>query len=215
MNVIPSIRTADRYVAYLDRVIRTDPGRRAALRRGLGRPVDDALVRRSHAVVARWLPVDRPGRAVESAYYTVAALIAAQPARRQEPEPLPTAEAESVDPPIASEKQEEAERPTTSLGGTLGVAVRDDKLNPTSVEERLHLLCRQDISGLHRHLPGLVRQLAAKEMAPDWGRLLVDLSGWGHRRDQIGKWWLQDFYRATNPVTTTSATDNDAEGEDQ
>ncbi|MBG0828217.1 type I-E CRISPR-associated protein Cse2/CasB [Planomonospora sp. ID67723] len=206
MSVIPSISTADKYVNHLDKVVRRDPGRRSGLRRGLGRPVDDAMVRKAHAVVVPWLPV-RPGPAVESAYYSVAALIAAQPSRRSEEEP----EAEPAVSAQAADAQEEPKRATTSIGGTLGLAVRDGKLNPTTVEERLHLLCRQDLAGLHRHLPGLVRQLAAKEITPDWGRLLVDLSSWGHGRDRVTKRWLQDFYRAMNSTTH----DNGSESEDQ
>ncbi|MFC3982834.1 type I-E CRISPR-associated protein Cse2/CasB [Streptosporangium jomthongense] len=207
MNSIPSIDTADKYVGYLNRVTRSDPGRRSALRRGLGRPVEDVLVRKAHAVVVPWLPT-RPGRAVESAYYSVAALIAAQPARRQgQAEEAPTV----VTPPAAPDGPEKPKRSTTSIGATLGGAVRDGKLNADTVEARLHLLCRQDVAGLHRQLPGLVRQLAAKEVAPDWGRLLIDLSWWEWGRDRVVKGWLQDFYRAMNSTTG----DNDPESEDQ
>lgn len=209
MSSIPSIDTADKYVGYLHRVARNDPGRRSALRRGLGRPVEDVVVRKAHAVVVPWLPA-RPGRAVESAYYSVAALIAAQPAGCQEQEKAEKVSAAAA-PEAASDGQEKPKRSTTSIGTTLGVAVRDAKLNSDTVEARLHLLCRQDVVGLHRQLPGLVRQLAAKEIAPDWGRLLVDLSWWERGRDRVVKRWLQDFYRAMNSTTG----DNNPESEDQ
>ncbi|MER5317982.1 type I-E CRISPR-associated protein Cse2/CasB [Streptosporangium roseum] len=206
MNSIPSIDKADRYVSHLSRLAQNDPGRRSALRRGLGRPVDDPMVRKAHAVVVPWLPT-RPGRAVESAYYSVAALIAAQPVGRREGAP----ETEALDPLATPEGEEKSKRPTTSIGGTLGLAVRDNKLNPVTVEARLHLVCRQDVTGLHRQLPGLVRQLAAKELTPDWGRLLVDLSWWERGRDRVAKGWLQDFYRAMNNTTE----DNGSESENQ
>ncbi|MFF5110894.1 type I-E CRISPR-associated protein Cse2/CasB [Streptosporangium sp. NPDC000509] len=206
MNSIPSIDTADKYVSYLSRLTQRDPGRRSALRRGLGRPVEDAVVRKAHAVVAPWLPT-RPGRAVESAYYSVAALIAAQPSARREQAP----DTEPAAPPATPEGQEEPKRTRSSIGGTLGVVVRDNKLNPVTVEARLHLLCRQDVTGLHRQLPGLVRHLSTKEIAPDWGRLLVDLSSWERRRDLVTKKWLQDFYRAMNSTTDH----NDSESENQ
>lgn len=45
MNPIPSIDTADKYVSYLSRMTQGDPGRRSALRRGLGRPVEDVAVK--------------------------------------------------------------------------------------------------------------------------------------------------------------------------
>lgn len=206
MNPIPSIDTADKYVSHLSRMTQGDPGRRSALRRGLGRPVEDVAVRKAHAVVVPWLPA-QPGRAVESAYYSVAALIAAQPAERRERTP----ENEPVDPPVTPDGGEKPKRSTTSIGATLGIAVRDAKLNPDTVEARLHLLCRQDVAGLHRQLPGLVRRLAAKEIAPDWGRLLIDLSWWERGRDRVVKGWLQDFYRAVNSTTG----DNDPESENQ
>jgi CRISPR system Cascade subunit CasB len=206
MSQIPSIETADKYVSYLRREVQSNPGRRSALRRGLGRPVNDAMVRKSHAVVARWLPTQaRP--AVENAYYSIAALIAVQPAGRRGEEP----EEESTDAATIADGAEKAKRIETSIGSTLGLDVRDGKLNPDTVEARLHLLCRQDVAGLHRQLPGLVRQMAAKEISPDWGRLLRDLSWWEHRRDEVTKRWLQDFYRAMNSTTD----DKSSESEDQ
>ncbi|MEU4718096.1 type I-E CRISPR-associated protein Cse2/CasB [Nonomuraea dietziae] len=196
MKSIPSIDTADKYVGYLNRIAQTDPARRSALRRGLGRPVEDPMVRRAHAVVVPWLPVGS-GRAVESAYYSVAALVASRPAERQEP----------TKPASPPGEEKTPERPTTSIGGTLGAAVREGKLNPDTVEARLHLLCRQDVTGLHRQLPGLVRHLTSKEITPDWGRLLVDLSRWGSRRDLVTKRWLQDYYRAAKPMTDNSESE--------
>jgi CRISPR system Cascade subunit CasB len=204
MSQIPSIETADKYVSYLRREVKRDPGRRSALRRGLGRPVNDAMVRKSHAVVARWLPTQaRP--AVENAYYSIAALIAAQPAGRRGEEP----EGESADAPTIPDSEEKSERIETTIGSTLGLAVRAGKLNPDTVETRLHLLCRQDVAGLHRQLPGLVRHMAAKELTPDWGRLLRDLSWWERRRDEVTKRWLQDFYRAMNNTTDEKSLESE------
>ena len=120
------------------------------------------------------------------------------------------------DKPTASKK---AVRASVTLGGTVGQAVRDKKLNADSVEARLHLLCRQDVAGLHRMLPGLIRQLAAKQVAPDWGRLLVDLSRWEYERGQVTKQWLQDFYRAIHQADPAGPANDDnddnTESEDQ
>ncbi|GGM80558.1 hypothetical protein GCM10010106_29040 [Thermopolyspora flexuosa] len=220
-----NLKVADAYVAHVRRQVR-EPGRRAALRRSLGRPVEDVVTRLAHAVVAPWLPADRTWHAVERAYYSVAALIAAQPRDRQsanttaEPD-----EEESVSEPSSDERAGDdsakaatkaIQRPTVSLGGTLGQAVRDKKLNADSIEARLHLLCRQDVAGLHRMLPGLFHQMAAKEVTPDWGRLLVDLARWERDRDHVTKRWLQDYYRAIHRDDEHEQTDdNDSESEDR
>ncbi|MEU7890632.1 type I-E CRISPR-associated protein Cse2/CasB [Microbispora bryophytorum] len=208
MNGIPSLQTADSYVKYLSKVTKDDPGRRAALRRSLGKPVHDIGVRRAHAVVAPWLPQNEelPGRnvraAVESAYYTVAALVAARPADRDRQQ--------DDEPPSAEAVPEEAQRKRNNLGRTLGAAVREGKVNPDSIEARLHLLCRQDLAGLHRQLPGLIRQLHAREVRLDLAKLLIDLSRWADRRDWIVKAWLQEFYRTMNQ-NTDDVTDEESE----
>ena len=215
-----SLETADKYVTYIRKKI-TAPGSRAALRRSLGRPVTDAATRKAHSVVAAWLPSERTRPAVENAYYGVAAMIAAQPRRRGEPE-----EAEDVPPPIEEKsggepdtEREKKERPSTSLGATLGAAIKEKKLNRDTLEARLHLLCRQDVAGLHRKLPGLIGQLAAKEVEPDWGRLLRDISRWEYDRNLVTKRWLQDFYRVVDTPeaddTTTNDPDDRSESEDR
>lgn len=223
-----TLEAADKYVAYVREKVRSDPGRRSALRRSLGRPVEDVASRRAHSVVAPWLPADRTRPAVESAFYSVAALIAAQPRDRNDQTdttadtdkqetatqvPLDQDKPVGDDKPTASKK---AVRASVTLGGTVGQAVRDKKLNADSVEARLHLLCRQDVAGLHRMLPGLIRQLAAKEIAPDWGRLLVDLSRWERDRGRVTKQWLQDFYRTIHKADQVEPNDdNDSESEDR
>ncbi|WP_433501817.1 type I-E CRISPR-associated protein Cse2/CasB (plasmid) [Sphaerimonospora sp. CA-214678] len=199
MKGIPSITTADAYVDHVGKVTRNDPGRRAALRRSLGRPVADIGARWAHGVVAPWLPERRDVRgrrvydAVESAYYTVAALAAARPADRDRETDQPaTPEADA-----AADNEESAR---TNLGRVLGLAVRDGKVNPDTAEGRLHLLCRQDVAGLHRQLPGLIRLLQAKDVQVDLAKLLLDLSRWGIGRDEVAKQWLQGFYRAMNEL---------------
>ncbi|WP_433347694.1 type I-E CRISPR-associated protein Cse2/CasB [Microtetraspora malaysiensis] len=210
-----SIDTADKYVNYVKEKVKADPARRSALRRSVGRPVDDVATRKAHAVVAPWLPTDRTRPAVESAYYSVAALIAVQPRLGSQgaiTESEGLADGRSGE--HAGTERQKRERPSSSLGGTLGQAVQDKRLNADSVESRLHLLCRQDVPGLHRMLPGLVRQLAVKDVEPDWGRLLKDLSRWEYGRDQVTKQWLQDFYRTINKPDQAEQNDDNPESED-
>ncbi|MFI1935616.1 type I-E CRISPR-associated protein Cse2/CasB [Streptomyces purpureus] len=68
-----------------------------------------------------------------------------------------------------------------------------DKIN--GVEQRLHLLVRQDIEELHRMLPAVARQLGSAGVPLDYGRLLHDLLRWPRRRDDTARRWLEDFYR--------------------
>ncbi|GII97533.1 hypothetical protein Ssi02_77640 [Sinosporangium siamense] len=163
------------------------------------------MVLKAHATVVPWLPA-LPSRAVESAYYSIAALIAAQPANRRAEKPASELPAP---PEVPTEEEKKSERPTASLGETLGLAVRDKKLNLDTTEARLLLLCRQDVTGLHRQLPGLVRQLTAKELTPDWGRLLIDLSRWGHGRDRVVKRWIQDFHRTISLTVDNANSENE------
>lgn len=172
---------ADKLARFVDHITTTcarDPGRRAALRRGLGRTPEQVWT--MHAIVAPWLPERRylaAHRAAERAFYTVAALIAA------------TSEGEQPD------------DAGQSLGATLAHAVRQG-MNPDTAEKRLHLLVRQGMDGVHQQLPGLVRYIRSLGVAVDWAELITDLSRWGttRGRDAVAKQWLQDFYRTSNPT---------------
>ncbi len=73
------------------------------------------------------------------------------------------------------------------------------------LEARLRLLCRQDVDGLHRHLPRLVRHLRSEEIAVDWVRLLLDLAYWGVDADLVAKTWLQQFYGYARPASPGQA----------
>ncbi|WP_157902536.1 type I-E CRISPR-associated protein Cse2/CasB [Frankia sp. KB5] len=68
------------------------------------------------------------------------------------------------------------------------------------LDARLRLLCRQDVDGLHRHLPRLVRQLPSDKITVDWVRLLLDLAYWGVDADLVAKVWLQQFYGYARPA---------------
>jgi CRISPR system Cascade subunit CasB len=171
---------ATAFVDQLTRRIGASPGDRAALRRSVGRP--PTLM--AHGLVAQYLP-DDADEATERAYYGVAALIAAQPRAIRdagdEAEGEGDAEKEAV--------------PGKSFGTTLAEAVAADKNRFESTEARLHLLCRQRVHGVHRHLPRLIAHLQSNRVHIDWPVLLVDLSRWGTDRDRVTKRWLQDYYR--------------------
>jgi CRISPR system Cascade subunit CasB len=190
----------DRFVEQIAKVCQDDPGRRAALRRGLGRPPERAYT--MHATVAQWLP-DRKSLAEEFAHYAVAAMIAAQAreATRQAASELAEGDQLGDDDAGADDQPARATRPARqSLGTSLALAVRRPgperrALGQDAAEKRLHLLVRQSLPGVHRHLPGVVRHVRTLGVAVDWSQLLNDLSRWEKERDHVAKRWLQDFYR--------------------
>ncbi|MEU2032835.1 type I-E CRISPR-associated protein Cse2/CasB [Nocardia amamiensis] len=109
-----------------------------------------------------------------------------------------------------------------TLGKTLGRAValstQYRALNADTIEARLHLLCKQRLAGVHRHLPRLILQLRADQVPIDWTQLIVDLAGWDTRRDMIAKRWLQDYYRTHATITAAArkaAAAADSESENQ
>ena len=191
-----------------------DKRRRVALRRALGKSPEDPAVRAAHMVVAPALPEHRDA-ATERAFYSVASMIAAQPrdarddtASLNDDEPE-EGEHENASPAVPVDEQE-------SLGATLGRAVATGKLREDTTESRLHLMCRQDIDGIHRHLPRLIATLRADLLPVSWVRLTVDLSRWGRERDLVTKRWLQDYYRTLHAVRAIREKNaKKSEGEDQ
>lgn len=220
------------YVRWVEYTCGNDPGARTALRKGLGRGLDDIrYVRGMHRLIARWLPrgTDTPD-AEQRAYYTVASLIAAQPRysfAKDEPEQEPSAEPpEDVAPPADPEDEPDAASPGKAYGDSLGVAFAEAVLTGggnremrlSTAETRLHLLTRQSLDGVHRHLPSTVRFLRDADAKIDYARLMADLADWPARQGRISRRWLQDFYsryaksknEAANAADADEAQDPDA-----
>lgn len=213
-------RQARNLVARVTRQIASSSGDRSTLRRALRREPDSIAARRVHAIIAPYVPTDA-GATTERAFYTVASMIAAQPRtardhagdqRAQETDSAADTVAATPSPEPEPETTDKAERPRTStartgadrlgesLGATLGSAAAAGKLNPDTAVEHLHLLCRQQVGGIHRHLPRLILRLRAELVPVAWTRLLVDLAGWDTRRNTIAKAWLQDYYRTFDRI---------------
>lgn len=181
---------ADKYVGHIIKRCR-DNGVRAALRCGLRKTPDQAFT--MHRYVAGWT---EPFGQDEWAHYTIAALIADRPPATRN---VATAEAEVGDfeeatesPSPGSDQPVRVYRP--NLGATLA-RLSGDSDRVDSAERRLHLLVRQGVPGLQRHLPGVIRLLASSRIAPDWGVLLRDLLRWRVDRDRVARSWLQAYYR--------------------
>ncbi|THC40898.1 type I-E CRISPR-associated protein Cse2/CasB [Streptomyces sp. A1499] len=197
------------FTTWVEHVCRDDPGARSALRSGLRKDLDS--VRRMHRLVAPWLPEPR-SQDVERAYYTIAAMVAAQPRSA-----LTAAEHSDDDQvqPGGQEPSRSTPRPRrASLGTAFAMAVtegpgREKEMRAGTAESRLNLLTRQSVKGLHRHLPASVGYLRSLGVEVDWAQLLDDLGGWRARSGRISRTWLQDFYRLRDKATAQQADEAD------
>ncbi len=190
------LKSYDGFVAGV-RAACADPGTQQALRRGLAKPVDEVPARTHAALLRKGLvPNDAKGSR-RRAYYAVAALIAARPRTQRLADTNPantdaTAEEEAVVAPSGFRAR------GTSLGESLALAVTRpgaDSLKEDGTESRLHLMVRQEVDGIHRMLPGVLRQLGSVGVAPDYACLLHDLTTWQYNRDRVTTRWLEDYYR--------------------
>jgi len=221
----------ENYVRWVEQVCRDDPGARSALRRGLGRGLDDVLYTRGmHRLVARWLPAggDTPV-AEQRAYYAVASLIAAQPRHTftQHLSAEPAGQSD-VDAPLVLDASDsavldvgdaEGREAPARRGESLGVAFAHAVLKGgggremrlATAETRLNLLTRQSLDGIHRYLPSAVRFLRDADAPIDFARLLTDLADWPVRQGRISRRWLQDFYALQAKAATAAANAADVE----
>jgi CRISPR system Cascade subunit CasB len=235
---------ADRMARDLTKRVADEPAVRATLRRGVGRRVEDPAMLPLHAFVSPYLDdvpeqspsgwTATPDEAVERAFYSVAALIAAQPRQVRDrdaehgpgseipeadeaPEAAevhatdeqasgPAEEAEAFEGSLPEDTSSPASDQTTGtapkdrfgLGATLGTAVGRGLLNSDTTEQRLHLLCRQSLDGVHVQLPRLLSHARVQGARTDWGQLVLDLARWGGERDRVAKEWAQGFHRSVN-----------------
>lgn len=196
---------ADRYVEWITKRC-GDNGVRSALRRGQRRTPDQAIT--MHRYVAGW--TESFGED-EWAHYTVAALIAARPPATRNPNQSDaTSDDEATAPPAPDGDQPTPAPHRPNLGATLA-RLGGDSDRVDSTERRLHLLVRQGVPGLQRHLPGVIRLLASTQIAPDWGVLLRDLSRWRLDRDRVARSWLQAYYRARFHEISAAAAESPTE----
>ncbi|MFE9426469.1 type I-E CRISPR-associated protein Cse2/CasB [Kitasatospora sp. NPDC006697] len=207
-----SLAHARAFVRTIDKRCHSDPGVRSALRRGVGRSLDEVPF--MHRYVASWLTAEQfRNPEAQRAYYAVASLIADQ-RRDQYTSANESAGADSEQPadgasgPTPDSGQADGAAPKrrygTSLGSAFAAAVRkgDDGIRESSAETRLNQLTRQSANGLHRHLPGAIRQLRSRNIDVDYAQLLVDLIGWPRYSGSIKRRWLQDYYRTIQPRPT-------------
>ncbi|MEU2900637.1 type I-E CRISPR-associated protein Cse2/CasB [Streptomyces sp. NPDC001273] len=170
---------------------------RAALRRGLGLPVERC--NHMHRYLVAWLRDhdDQHHADVCRAYYAVAALIAARPRSARDATPDESASASWYE--------------RSNLGSSLGQAVAKGVLKANSAESALHLMARQSSDAIHPGLPALVRQLLRGGIRVDWAVLLEDLAWWNRSRDRIATRWLESYFRTVDgtpgPVSPVDSAD--------
>lgn len=212
---------AQAFTTWIERTCSDDPGARSALRSGWRRGLDDA--HRMHRFIAPWLPQGaQTSEHEQRAFYTVAAMIAAQPRSRyaaaEEPESEPTAE--TIGQAHDTGQTQRPDRYGPSLGAAFAAAVtrspgREREMREATAEARLNLLTRQSTNGLHRHLPAAVRYLRELDVPVDWAQLLDDVSAWSAYSKRISRRWLQDYYRLRAQALHAQADQADQQETDQ
>ncbi|MFJ1551214.1 type I-E CRISPR-associated protein Cse2/CasB [Streptomyces sp. NPDC088246] len=199
--------SCDAFVAHVH-LLCAEPGVRARLSRGRGRPVEEC------APMDRYLSRRTAHRTGRRAYYTVASLIATAgpqahtPGVRpdpnddadlmtvgDDPDVLLAAPAEPAPAPSPPDPAAWFARP--NLGATLATAVRKADHGAERTEDLLSVLTRLSDDQLHRRLPAAITRLLKDGITPDWGVLLHDLVQRPHHRDQVGLRWRDAFYLAT------------------
>lgn len=144
---------------------------RAVLRRGLGKPLGEAL--ECCQVLPGWLTSGNPAR--EDACFLVATLFALHP--------------------LGWEDRSD-EHQATNLGASFRRL--QDQTERESIEARFVglLNCHQDdLATQLRHAVSLVR--SAKAPIPiDWARLLRDVENWSHPSRWVQRDWARAFWRA-------------------
>ncbi|MFE3799238.1 type I-E CRISPR-associated protein Cse2/CasB [Nocardia tengchongensis] len=225
----------------VERVTATkSPGDRAALRRALRRAPASSQARTVHRIVAPFVAADAD-EATERAFYAVASMIAALP-RETDPEADSDSDQEtgtdsktepisanscgdSANSAVAEDGSQTGSdddagglpaRRRITVGTTLGQWAALDLVKADTVEARLHLLCRQQVTGVHRHLPGLVSRLRDGRIEIDWQQMILDLADWDRSRGRVAKNWLQDYYRTLYSLTQQKKSAwSDTESENQ
>ncbi|WP_432148930.1 type I-E CRISPR-associated protein Cse2/CasB [Streptomyces sp. bgisy029] len=202
-----SLRSHDLFVTRVIAACR-NAGEQQALRRALGKPVEE-IPARTRAILLRprqtkddepHLPLVPYNAGNKRPFYAVAALIAARPrVQRVDAGTSHEGKEEDRSAPAADKRAGKGGfRPGgTNLGESLALAItrRDDAIKEKGAEEKLHLMLRQDIDGLHRMLPSVVRLVSGAGVHIDYACLLRDLRAWPAYRDDVVTRWLESYYR--------------------
>lgn len=201
--------------ALRDRILHV-PARRAALRAAIGMDLDNPRAWRGYREVAPFLP-NGINDSTRRAFLAVAALMAAEPARRRQgSDPTVSTDDAHAEPTQADPGEETEDAPPTrgsskptlgNLGKSCAEAVRLRHRGEKAMEDHLHALCRADCRNLHRQLPRLVSQLRDRRVPIHWAELIADVAQWEWGRRYVIRRWMRDFYR--NLPSPDAAADDD------
>lgn len=201
---------ADDLARTVTRITLANPGDRSLLRHSLGRAPKD-VAPGVHRIVVPFVP-EHTSEAAERAYYTVAALIAAQDRTSRDQARGSSAEDQAPDGSDSGAPQPPADWRRRNLGYSLALAAdKRPRDRRKSLEDRLELLARQDLEGLYRHLPRLILYLRGDQVRIDWGVLIRDLTRWASDSRQVAKEWVQDYYRTTERLEAARKNNNAAD----
>ncbi|MFJ6378492.1 type I-E CRISPR-associated protein Cse2/CasB [Kitasatospora sp. NPDC092039] len=237
--LIPSLGRARAFTARIDKRSHEDPGVRAALRRGVGKDLDAVPfmhryvaswltdeqtrsrdVQRAFYTIASLIAAQRRDQyAAAKAETSRKNGSKEQPKEQAQDEEATAAGSAPGAPGAPTDRGEEADPgtaeriPPRSLGQAFADGVikggQAGGLRETSAETRLNLLSRQSVDGLHRHLPGAVRQLRGSDVEIDWAQLLIDLCQWRRRSGTVKRIWLQDYHRTLQKDGERRAREHD------
>jgi CRISPR system Cascade subunit CasB len=185
---------ADRMVRQISKLTASNPADRSVLRHSLGQAPKEVSLG-VHRIVVPLLP-ENHSETDEQAYYTVAALIASQPRQARDQAHADDGSRE----PGSGDPGSPAGRGRHNLGYSLAQAA-DKGASEKGLEDRLQLLARQNLDGVHRQLPRLIIQLRNDQVRIDWGVLIRDLSRWAGDPRQVAKEWAQEYYRTSERLT--------------
>ena len=156
------------FVTYLES-LRQDRAALAHLRRGLGRP--PGTVVDLFPYVARWVPAQAP-RALEEAYYTLAALFAAHPLEGGE----------------------------GNMGDHFRRVVQAHDERAAAVERRFSVLLAAHPDDLGFNLRQAASYLRSSGVPVNWHQLFADMRQWSHPERFVQRRWARSFWGAT-PTT--------------
>lgn len=227
-------RRADALVLRLRKEVLPTPGRRALVRAALGHAPGEPRTFHAIKEIADFLPENADEATEHAFLTVAAALCAQPPQGRQqdiaaartvkpsappdhdgdllpdtttpdiEDIPAPTATTEHPDNPASDEPTEKDPWKVHSLGASCAVAVNTGVAKKSTMEWRLHALCRLNAAGVHRQLPPLISHLRSGKVPIDWARLIEDLTLWENFHYRIAARWVREYYRALNNEASTT-----------